>query len=88
MTLNSIIFPDSLPSIDLHGFDRDTSRVYINDFIQENKKLKNEFITIIHGNGSGILKNTTKETLVKNKNVIDYKSYYYNRGMTVVQIKL
>lgn len=88
MNLDSVIFPDSLPSIDLHGLDRETARVYINDFIQENKKLKNEFITIIHGNGSGILKNTTKETLVKNKNVIDYKSYYYNRGMTVVQIKL
>ena len=54
--LNSVIFIDNLPRLDLHGFDRDTARLYINDFIKENQKLKNEFILIIHGIGSGIIK--------------------------------
>ena len=38
--LNSIevIFTDNLPSIDLHGLDRDTARVMINDFVLENYK--------------------------------------------------
>lgn len=88
MTLDSVIFPDSLPTIDLHGLDRETARVYINDFIKDNQKLKNEFISIVHGNGSGILKSMTRETLSKNKDVIEFKSYYYNRGMTIVKIKL
>ena len=49
--LNSVIFIDNLPRLDLHGFDRDTARLYINDFIKENQKLKNEFALIIHGIG-------------------------------------
>jgi len=88
MKLDNIIFIDNLPKIDLHGLDRETARVYINDFIKDNIKLKNEIFLIIHGVGSGILKNTTKEVLTKNKNVIDFKTYYYNNGCTIVQIRI
>ena len=56
MKLDNIIFIDNLPKIDLHGLDRETARVYINDFIKDNIKLKNEIFLIIHGVGSGILK--------------------------------
>ena len=73
MNLNDIIFIDNLPSLDLHGFDRETARVAINDFINDNIKLKNKFIVIIHGIGSGILKDTTHLTLKKNKNVLEFK---------------
>ena len=65
MNLNDIIFIDSLPSLDLHGFDRETARVAINDFINDNIKMKNKFIVIIHGIGSGILKDATQLTLKK-----------------------
>ena len=88
MKLDNIIFIDNLPKIDLHGLDRETARVYINDFIKDNIKLKNEIFLIIHGLGSGILKNTTKEVLTKNKNVIGFKTYYYNNGCTIVQIRI
>lgn len=86
--LNSVIFIDNLPRLDLHGFDRDTARLYINDFIKENQKLKNEFVLIIHGIGSGIIKDETIKTLSKNKNVVDYKIYPFNVGCTLVQIDL
>ena len=33
MTINEVVFIDSLPKLDLHGFDRDSARVAINDFI-------------------------------------------------------
>lgn len=87
-TLNDIVFINNLPSLDLHGYDRQTAKVLINDFINENIKLKNEFIVIIHGIGTGILKKETSNVLSLNKNVIDYKIYYFNEGSTIVQIKI
>lgn len=86
--LNSVIFVDSYPKLDLHGFDRETARVAINDFIRDQVKLKQEIIVIVHGIGSGILRTTTNETLRRNKSVLDYKSFYYNNGCTIVQLKI
>ena len=88
MNIDEIIFTESLPRIDLHGLDRDTARVYTNDFIKESIKLKNQFIVIIHGIGSGILKKEVHNTLSKNKNVIEYKTIYNNNGSTIVKIKI
>ncbi len=88
MEINEVIFPDSFPKIDLHGYDRDTARVAINDFIEDNIKMGNEIIVIIHGIGAGIIRETTVKTLARNKNVTDFKSSYSNRGCTIVKIKL
>lgn len=88
MNIDNLIFIDNLPKIDLHSLDRKTARVYINDFINDNVKMKNRFIVIVHGNGSGILRKTTYETLKKNKNVIEYKSFYNNTGCTIARIKI
>ena len=86
MTLDSVVFIDNLPKIDLHGMDRETARVAINDFINENYKLKNSIFCIIHGIGSGILRTTTSDILRSNKKVLEYKTYYYNQGSTIVRI--
>lgn len=86
--INEIIFIDNLPKLDLHGFDRETARVSINDFIKDNLKMKNEFLVIVHGVGSEIIKNMTLETLKKNKLVKDYKIYNFNVGCTIVQLDL
>lgn len=86
--LNSVIFIDRYPKLDLHGFDRETARVAINDFIRDQVKLKQEIIVIVHGIGSGVLRMVTNEVLRRNKNVIDYKSFYYNNGCTIVQIQI
>lgn len=88
MKLADLMFIDRYPSLDLHGYDRMTARVAINDFIQDNIKMKNRMIVIIHGVGSGIIKNTTWDVLKKNKYVIDYKSDYMNRGCTVVELDI
>lgn len=87
MTLNEVIFIDNFPTIDLHGFDRNTARVAVNDFINDNVKMKNEIIVIIHGRGQNIVKNTVHDTLRKNKCVIEYKIYPYNIGCTVVNLR-
>ena len=77
----------NLPSLDLHGIDRDYAKILINDFINDNYKIKNLKVVIIHGIGTGIIRKTTQETLKKNKLVEDYKIDNFNPGMTVVTIK-
>lgn len=86
--IDEIVFINNLPTLDLHGFDRDTARVYINDFISENRKLKNSFLVIVHGIGSGVIKAETHKVLIKNKNVINFKLSNFNEGCTIVQIKI
>ena len=88
MNLEDVIFIDSIPSIDLHGFDRNYARIKINEFINDNKKMKNDIVAIVHGRGSGIIKDETFKTLENNKDVIDYRLFYNNTGMTIVKIKI
>lgn len=88
MTINEVIFIDSLPKLDLHGFDRDSARVAINDFILDNKKMGNEVVNIVHGIGTGIIREACINTLSHNKDVINFKSAYGNRGCMLVQIKI
>lgn len=76
-----------LPSIDLHGYDRDYARILINEFIDDQYKLKQENIIIVHGNGSGILKRMTQEVLKRNKYVKEYKIDNFNSGMTIVTLR-
>lgn len=76
----------NLPTLDLHGYDRDYARIMINDFINDNHKMKNKKIIIVHGNGTGIIKKTCQETLKKNKYVKEYKIDNFNSGMTLVNI--
>lgn len=88
MNLSDIIFINNLPTLDLHGFDRQTAKVAIDDFINDNVKMKNSFIVIVHGIGSGILKEATQKTLAINKKVIEYKIYSFNVGCTIAKIDL
>ena len=87
MELSDTLFISNLPSIDLHGLDRDSARVMIEDYIRINLKLKNEKFVIIHGVGTGILKKTTHEVLKRNKNVLEYAICYNNTGSTIVRLK-
>ena len=87
MELSDTIFISNLPSIDLHGLDRDSARIKIEDYIRINLKLKNEKFVIVHGIGTGVLKKTTHETLRRNKNVLEYAICYNNVGSTIVRLK-
>ena len=82
------IFLERYPSVDLHGYDRDSARMITNDFINENIILKNETIVIIHGIGSGIVKKEVHETLRTNKYVLEYKTDNFNSGITIVKLKI
>ncbi len=82
------IFLNRYPHMDLHGYDRDSARMMTNDFVMENVILKNEYIVIIHGIGSGIVKKEVHEALRVNKNVLEYKTDNFNSGCTVVKLKI
>lgn len=88
MKLDEVIFIDNLPSVDLHGFDRDSARVKVLEFIKDNLKMKNDIICIVHGVGSGIIKNEIHSTLKRHKNVIEYKLFYRNIGCTIVKLNI
>ena len=62
----------NLPTLDLHGIDREYARILINDFIKDNYLSKNKKVVIIHGNGTGIIKKTTQITLKSNKLVEEF----------------
>ena len=88
MNLENVIFTNNLPTIDLHGFDREYANLKINEFIADNKKMGNDIVVIIHGIGSGILKKQTDITWRNNKDVLDFKLFYKNVGMTLVKINI
>ncbi len=77
---------NNLPTIDLHGFDRDYARIKINEFILDNCKLKSKTVIIIHGVGTGILRKETQKILKENKYVAEYKIDNFNVGQTIVKL--
>lgn len=82
-----MILYSQMPTLDLHGFDRDYARIMINDFIRDQHSLKNKKVIIIHGIGTGILRKTTFDTLKKNKFVLDFKLDNFNSGQTIVSLR-
>ena len=78
---------NNINSLDLHGLDREYAKILINEFIEDNIKLKERTIKVIHGNGTGILKRTTQEVLTKNKNVECFKINNFNTGETIITLR-
>ena len=81
-----MILYSQIPTLDMHGFDRDYARVMINDFIRDQHTLKVKKVIIVHGIGTGILRKTTSQVLKKNKFVKDYKLDNFNSGQTLVDL--
>ena len=82
------IFINSLPTLDLHGETRDSSRVLVKEFIYDNYSLKNNKVVIIHGVGKGIVKDEVYKCLKTNKYVENFHLNHFNQGCTLVYIKI
>ena len=76
------------PSIDLHGEYTVTAYTLVHNFISDNIKLKNEFIIIIHGKGTGRLKEEVHRILKCDKRVDSFRQDGFNLGQTIVKLKL
>lgn len=74
-----------MPRIDLHGEDRIGARILVRDFLNDNYKLGNYEIAIIHGIGSGILKKEVHTLLKKDKRIEEFGTDYFNSGCTLVK---
>ena len=75
------------PSIDLHGEYSFSAEILTKEFINDNIKLKNKKLCIIHGIGNGVLKNTVHNLLKNDKRIKSYKVDFMNPGCTIVEIK-
>ena len=89
--MNKIIndpFTAKYPRIDIHGETTLTCIALLKSFINDNIKLKNKNIIIIHGKGSGALKKATHEYLKTHKMVEKYYIDGLNDGQTIVELKI
>ena len=75
-----------MPELDLHGEDRIGASIKVNHFIDDNAKIGNREIAIVHGIGQGILKKEVHKVLKKNKKVVEYNIDCFNDGCTLVKI--
>ena len=76
-----------LPTLDLHGVDREYARILITEFLQDHYQMKDERVVIVHGIGTGIIRKTTHEVLKKSSIVDEYKIDNFNVGMTIVTLR-
>jgi len=86
--MRSTVFTSKSPSLDLHGEMPETIELIINDFINYNIILKNEYVSVVHGKGSGVIKEKTYEILKNNSKVLDFKLNNWNTGETIVHLNL
>lgn len=82
------MFYSNIPSLDLHGETSDTASVLVKEFINDNYKLKNNKVIIIHGIGSGVLKQRVHADLKKNRFVSNYYLDNFNIGCTVAELNV
>ena len=75
------------PSIDIHGYDRYGGVALVKNFIDNCVRIDSKKIVIVHGKGTGVLKESTHEYLKTDKRVLDYKLNNFNIGETIVILK-
>lgn len=77
------------PKLDVHGETRDTVYTVIKEFIQDSIKLKKATIIIVHGGqGNNVLKEEVHYILKHMKEVKSFHLDYWNRGVTVVELRI
>ncbi len=79
-------FLNILPTIDLHGYNRDMVKYVVTDFINDNIKLGNKKIVIVHGKGEGIVKDELHFILKNDKRVKRYYLDMFNIGETIIEL--
>ena len=76
-----------MEQLDLHGEDRIGAKIKILAFLNDNYKLGNREIAIIHGVGKEILKKEVFNILRKDKRVEEYNVDMFNDGCTLVKLR-
>ena len=82
---NYMLF-SNLPTLDLHGENRYSAIYYTSLFINDNYKLNNKLVKIVHGKGEGVLKKEIHKFLRTNNLVKVYKIDCFNEGVTIFEL--
>jgi len=87
--MNKIINPFlyHLPHIDLHGEFKDIAIFRLNEFINDNKFIKNYQLVIIHGIGQKILSQAVREYLKTDPRIQKFELDPHNAGITIIYLK-
>lgn len=85
--MSSDVLTSKSPKIDVHGETYDSVSLILSQFVDDNYKLGNKYIRIVHGKGEGILKNRIHELLKINKKVENYYLNNWNIGETIIVLK-
>ena len=83
-----MIVTSKTPMLDLHGEIEAMVEVLVNEFINDNYKMNNKTIVVIHGKSSNILTRKLHEVLSQNTLVKDYKFDNWNLGQTIVELNI
>ena len=75
------------PRLDLHGEEVAVVYSLVNEFIQDNYKMGNKEIAIIHGKSTNILTREVHRILKDHPLVISFKLNNWNVGETIVILK-
>lgn len=76
-----------MPQLDLHGEDVIGASIKIKQFLDDNYKLKEKEVAIVHGIGKGILKRETLNLLKSDSRIEEYNIDCFNDGVTLVKFK-
>ena len=75
------------PRLDLHGDEAALVYALVNEFINDNYKMGNKEIVVIHGKSTNILTKEVHKTLKENSLVKKYYLNNWNVGETVIDLK-
>ena len=75
------------PRLDLHGEEKALVYALVNEFINDNYKMNNKEIVVIHGKSTNILTKEVHEVLKESKLVKDFSLNNWNLGETIIHLK-
>ena len=75
------------PKLDLHGEEVAIVYALVTEFINDNYKIGNKEILVIHGKSTNILTREVHNILKENKLVKDYYLDNWNLGQTIIHLK-
>lgn len=77
----------NIPELDLHGYDSLGGVAMLKNFIDNNLRIDNKKIIVVHGKGTGILKKAVHDYLKTDRRVLEFKTNNYNDGETIIILK-
>lgn len=75
------------PRLDLHGEEKALVFALVTEFINDNYKMGNKEIVVIHGKSTNVLTKEVHEVLKENKSVKRFCLNNWNVGETIIYLK-